>query len=183
MSIGNISKILTRLVDRYTKYIAVIQSDHSYIHKGLAYTSLIDTGAITASYKIGFKTPDNGKCIHWRPLGGSSSAAYASFKLYQGNAYTSGTEVVPINRNQEDNEYSVTDMQDIKQGVTATITGKLLQHSGIGTAGTPVAQSGGGAAADQEIILKTNTEYVIDIVPSASTTCLLTLFWYEEDCI
>lgn len=183
MSIGNISKILTKARERFTKFISVIHSDHAYIHQGLAYTAILSATGITASYKIGFKTPASGKCIHWRPLTGSTSAAYTAVTLYEGNSYTSGSTVTPINRNRDGFYDSVTDMQDFKAGVTATLTGLTIQKSGFGTEGNAASRSGGGDGANEEIILKRDTEYVIDVIPSAETDVIATIFWYEEDCI
>ena len=144
----------------------------------------IGTGTISSSYKIGFRTPlvaDNAY-IHWRPTGVDTSAAFVQVDLYEDNAYTGGATVVPVNRNRQGFSASVADMQDFKTGVTATISGStLIQHAGIGSAGNPASRSGGGSGADQELVLKADTDYVMEITPSNSTQVLLSLFWYEEE--
>ena len=164
-----------------TKYKAVIGSDHAYIHKGLAFTAIISTGSISAAYRIAFKTPASaaGKYIHWRPIGITSSADYVSIKLTEGDTYTGGSDVTPINRNRTSSTVSV--MQAFKTGVTSTPAGTVIQATGIGTAGNPTAISGGGAAADQELLLKPDTVYVFTLTPAGATSCELELFWYEED--
>ena len=71
-----INRTLDQMQESLTGYIGVIDSDHAYIHASLAYTSLINTGSISAAYRIGFTTPTvaSGKEIHWRPIVISSSA-------------------------------------------------------------------------------------------------------------
>lgn len=169
--------------EKLTKYKAVIGSDHAYIHKGLAYSAVLSASGITASYKIGFKTPKEGACIHWRPLAGSTSAAYTAFTLYEDNSYTSGSAVTPINRNRDGFSDSLTTMQDFKANVTATLSGLVIQKTGFGSAGVPATRGGGGDGAAQEIVLKRDTEYVIDVIPSAETDVIATVFWYEEKCM
>lgn len=163
-----------------TGYIAVITSDHAYVHASLAYTAIINTGSISATYDIAFTTPTvaSGKEIHWRPVGITTSADYVDFTLYEGDSYTGGTAVTPINRNR--GSVQTTKMQTFVKGATVTPTGTIVSSGGIGSSGNPTARSGGGAAADQELILKQNTDYVLTLTPDGATTCVLELFWYEE---
>jgi hypothetical protein len=64
---------------------------------------------------------------------------------------------------------------------TSTPTGILIQSTGIGTSGNPASKGGGGAGANEELILKPSTNYVATLTPDAETTCIATLFWYEEE--
>jgi hypothetical protein len=180
---NKIAQIIQAFKENLTGYVGVIGSDHAYIHQGKAFTALINTGAISTAYEIGFTTPSvaSGKFIHWRPLGIDSSAAFVQADLYEGDSYTAGTLVTPINRNRAGYSSTTSTMQDFKDDTTATPAGTLIQHTGIGTAGNAVSQSGGGSSAGQEIVLKANTDHVIQLTPSAETTVILTLFWYEED--
>lgn len=168
--------------EELTGYLAQISSDHSYVHKGLAYTAIVETGSISAAYDIAFTTPSlaSGKYIHWRPIGISSSADYVGFKLYEGDSFSSGTDVTPVNRNRSMSP-NTSQMQAFVKGATATPTGTIISAGGVGTAGTPSARSGGGAAADQELVLKANTNYVLTLDPDGATECVLELFWYEEE--
>ena len=163
-----------------TKYTATISSDHAYIHDGIAFTSIINTGLISAAYDIAFTTPTvaSGKYIHWRPIGISSSADYVNATLREGDSFTSGATVTPINRNRLSS--NTTSMQTFVQGATVTPTGTIIMSTGMGTDGNPRSQSGGGAGADEEIVLKQNASYVLTLTPSGATTCIMSLFWYEE---
>lgn len=167
--------------ESFTGYLAQISSDHAYVHKGLAFTAVLDIGSISSTYNIGFTTPTvaSGKYIHWRPIGLSSSANYVAFKLYEGDTYTGGTAVTPVNRRREA-PIPTTNMQSFATGVTSTPTGTVIQAGGLGSDGNPNARSGGGSAADQEILLARNETYVLQLEPSGSTSVVLELFWYEE---
>lgn len=166
--------------EHLTGFLAQIESDHAYIHDGKAFTAIIDTGSISAAYDIAFKTPTvaSGKYVHWRPIGIQTSADYVKFTLYEGDTFSGGTAVTPINRNRLSSKTS--QMQSFVKNATATPTGTIIQIGGIGTTGNPTALYGGGSAASQELVLKQNTNYVLTIVPSGTTTCTLELFWYEE---
>jgi hypothetical protein len=172
---------MTELQENLTGYMGTIDSDHAYIHKGIAFTSFITTPAITAAYRIGFKTPTvaSGKYIHWRPIGITSSADYVSITMTEDDSYTGGTANTPMNRNRNFSTVSV--MQDVKYGVTSTPAGTVVSLGGIGSAGNPTAKTGGGNGAAEELLLLPNTSYVITLVPEGSTVCTLALFWYEEN--
>jgi hypothetical protein len=172
---------LNKASENLTGYLGVISSDHAYVHKGLALTAVVNTGSISAAYKISFKTPTvaSGKFIHWRPIGITTSADYCQVDFYEGDAFTGGTTVVPINRNRLSAVTS--SMQTFAKGTTVTLAGTLLASTGIGTSGNPASQAGGGAGADQELVLKQDEEYSFLITPDGATTCVLDLFWYEED--
>ena len=171
--------LLNQSVESFTGYVGVIDSDHAYIHLGMAFTAIVDTGTISSLYKISFKTPklEDHLWVHWRPIGISTSAQYIEVNLYEGDSFSGGTTVPVINRNRNSTE--VTSVQSIVKGSTVTLNGTLISSTGIGTEGRRTA-SGGGAAADQELLLKGNTNYSIGITPAGSTACLLELFWYEE---
>jgi hypothetical protein len=176
-----IGEILEASQEDLTGYTGIISSDHAYIHDGIAFTAIIEVTGVSAAYDIAFTTPTvvSGKFIHWRPTGITSSANYVDIKLREGDAYTGGTTVVPINRNRL--AVNTSDMQTFVTNATVTPTGTVIQQTGIGTAGNPVAVAGGGSGADQELVLAQNTDYVITLTPDDTTTVVLSLFWYEEN--
>lgn len=180
-SLESLREIAKQEQEGLTKYKGVINSDHAYVHQGKAFTAVISTGSISAVYRIAFQTPTvaSGKFIHWRPVAASTSAAYISIKLTEEETYTGGSAVTPINRNR--NIAAVTTMQAFVHNVTASPSGTVLQSLGLGTAGVPANNAGGGASSSQEIVLKPNTIYLVSITPAAATQVELDLFWYEED--
>ena len=177
MSIARQTEIMEQSQEDLTGYTAVISSDHAYIHDGIAFTGIINTGSISSAYNISFKTPAS-TFIHWRPIGIDSSADYVDFVLSEGDTYSGGTAVVPINRNRLSS--NTTDMQSFVKGSTVTPTGVIIQRGGIGTSGNRVSQTGCGSGADEELVLKQDTEYTLTLTPDGATICNLSLFWYEE---
>lgn len=167
--------------ENLTGYTATISSDHAYIHDGIAFTAIVNAGTISAAYDIAFTTPTvaSGKFIHWRPTGITSSSNYVQFALYEGDAFTGGTDVTPINRNRLSSGVSV--MQDFVQGATVTPSGTLIDIGGVGTAGNPGSRSGGTEGANEELVLKQNTDYVFTLTPAGATIVTAKLFWYEEN--
>lgn len=166
--------------EKLTGYQAVITSDHAYIHQGLAKTAII-TASISAAYDIAFTTPsaESGKYVHWRPIGVTTSADYVAYQMTENETYTGGTDVTIFTRNRNINGAST--VQALKSNVTATPAGTVIQSTGVGTSGNSVARSGGGAGANEEIILKPDTTYLITLTPAGATNIILTLFWYEEN--
>lgn len=178
---ATITEIALQKQEALTNYQTVISSDHAYIHKCLAYTAIIDTGSISSAYNIAFTTPSiaDAKYIHWRPVGIRTSADYTKYVLYEGDSFSSGTAITPINRNR--NSSNTSDMQTFVKGATSTPTGTIIDAGGIGSSGNPFSRTGGGAGENEELLLKPNTNYVLQLTPDGATICLLTLFWYEEE--
>ena len=173
------TELLKGMKELFTGFMTVISSDHAYIHKGWAFTGLIKTPSITIPYHIAFKTPATLKEIHWRPLGLTTSANYVGVELREGDASTGGTDNIPINRNRKSILTSL--MQSFKQGVIATPVGILIDIDGLGAAGNPASRSGGGSGGDEELLLKSDTDYVLTLTPDGATIVTAKLFWYEED--
>lgn len=180
MGIPRMTEIMEQSQEEFTKYTGVINSDHAYIHAGIAFTAIINTGSISAAYDIAFTTPDeeSGKFVHWRPIGVDTSADFVDFVLREGDTFSSGTAVTPINRNRISKNTSK--MQTFVYNATATPAGTIVQRGGIGTAGNAASKAGGGSRAAEELILKQNTNYVLTLTPAGATTVNLSLFWYEE---
>jgi len=181
MSIARMTEIADQSQEGLTKYTGVIDSDHAYIHDAIAFTSIITTGSISAAYDVAFTTPSesSGKYIHWRPIGVDTSADYVIATLREGDTFSAGTDVVPINRNRLSDNTSR--MQAFVYNATSTPAGTIIQQSGIGSSGNPSSRTGGGASAAEELVLKQNTNYVLTLVPDGATVVNLSLFWYEEN--
>ena len=67
------------------------------------------------------------------------------------------------------------------KGATASPAGTIISSGQVGTSGNPAAKAGGGASADQELLLYPSENYVLTLTPAGATTVILELFWYEED--
>jgi len=166
--------------EQLTGDLTNITSDHAYIHRGRAFTA-IGSGTTGATYRIGFTTPAEsaGISIHWRPISITTTANAVGVTLTEGDSFTDGSALAPINRNRNSSRTSL--MQAFDQGVTSSPSGTVLQSLTIGTEGNPNSRSGGAAGAEEELLLKPDTDYVFTLVPAGSTTMTFTLFWYEEE--
>lgn len=175
------TQIMIQEQEPLTGFLSEISSDHAYIHKGIAFTAIINTGSIDAAYDIAFTTPaeGTGKYIHWRPTGITTSADYIQVDLRQGDTFSSGSAVTPFNRNC--NSLNTSLITTMVKGATATPAGTLKQSFGVGTSGNAASRAGGGAGANEELVLLPGTNYVLTVTPDSATTCIATLFWYEED--
>jgi len=179
-AIERLTEIAEQGQEELTGYTATISSDHAYIHDGIAFTAIINTGSISAAYDIAFTAPAaSAGYMHWRPVGLQSSADFVSYTLYEGDSFSAGTAVTPINRNRNSSNTSA--VTDMVKGATATPTGTIIDSGGIGTSGNPASQGGGGDRASEELVLKPEETYVLTLVPDGATTCILKLFWYEEE--
>jgi hypothetical protein len=172
--------IFNGMTERLTGYLGVIQSDHAYIHEGWAFSAFIAAGSISGAYDICFKTPlaSENKFIHWRPTAITSSAQYVAYQLTEGETYTDGGAVTPVNRNRNSKKTSL--MQAFVSNATCTPAGTVIDFGGVGSTGTPQAQSGGAGGSEHELVLKPDTIYAFTVTPAGATTVSVQLFWYEE---
>lgn len=178
MAIDRKGFTLTPSTDEFTGFGVSLTGDHSYIHRGKAYTALVDTGSISAPYKISFTTPAaSAAYIHWRPIGITTSANYVAIALYEGDNYSAGSAVTPINRNRNSVAASGVAMA---KGTTVTPAGTIIDIGGFGTAGNPSAATGGAGGANEELVLKPATKYTLLLTPAGATLVTAKLFWYEE---
>ena len=184
---GKLTEIAIAEQEGLTGFKTVISSDHAYIHDGIAFTGIINTGSISGAYNIAFTTPSiaSGKFIHWRPIGITTSADYVSVVMTQDETFSNGTGVTPVNRNQAFAAVhpieAASQIIDMVKGATCTPSGIELVNTGIGTSGNPAARAGGGAGADEELVLIPDTGYCITLTPDSATIVTLALFWYEEN--
>ncbi len=109
-----------------------------------------------ASYKIGITSPKNFAFIHsrWR-TGADKARAY----LYEDIAYTGGTVKTPTSRNRHTNGPMAA---TIYQGVTATVTSPIASLL-FGN------KACGDAEVDEELILKKNIPYVLELINDANS--------------
>jgi len=163
--------------EELTGYATNITSDHSYIHKGFGYKAILVKTAQSADIKIGFTTPASGKDIHWRPANIRTSADNVTLIVYEGDAFTDGTDITPVCLNRKIDNTS--EMQAFKEGVTVTPSGTIIQALATG-GGSGGDATGGTASSGEERLLKQDTDYVAVISPDGSTDIYLEFFWYEE---
>lgn len=183
-----LQNIFLSAFERFTGFLSVIQSDHAYIHHGLAFTYIGTTGNLSASAStsIEFTTPTvaSGKYVHFRPTFLSSSANYLTMSLQEASTTTGGSDVLSSIKNRNRISSNTSSMQTLKTGVTVSVAGTEIDLIATGVSGGETNKSGGqGGGADQELVLKQNTKYTITFTNAGTVTAtigLYKIFWYEE---
>lgn len=182
---NKLETLLVNSFDAFTLFQSVIQSDHAYIHQGIAFTYSAAYSLLgSASKECYFVVPNaaaGGKYIHFRPLTFSSLASPIQITMYENGTYSGGSPLTPFNRNR--NSSRTAEMTIYDGTPTITADGTALQTGIIGTGTAPTRINGGsGAGSNEEIILKSNTKYMIRCtnLTSTATTVSMSIFWYEE---
>lgn len=166
-------------MDKVTKSLKNITTDHSGVHEGRGFTisGIFSNVANAATVNFAFKTPASGKVIHLKHEEFWGSGNKIRTDLYQGptNAPTNGTDLTAINRNRIGTP-AATAMQAIKSGMDLDLTGALNLETvqfGVGTAVRPL---------DIEYVLKPDTWYIRTFTNSTGGAADINFFtfWYEE---
>lgn len=179
---ADILQLLRQEHEALTSFKAVIDSDHAYIHKGIAFTYSSNTGelAAAATYVVSITTPAN-KVIHLRPAMIHASANIMELRIARESTVTGGSAGTPVNRNQYTRQSSAV---SIAYGVTLSAEGTVIDALYAGQQGAGSGRTGGaGTPSAEEIILDTETVYSFrfaNIGATTASTCYFRLFWYEE---
>lgn len=158
--------------------LVTIDAVHHEIHEGKyfeAYTYAENAGTISGVV-LHLLTPVDATRIHWAGIVESDVAAV--IELWENvTVGTSGTVVTVYNRNRD----SVTTAETLafsQPGYTSG-SGSLLQKRYIGI-DRPATQLGGSIRNNSERILKSGTNYIVKVIPSASPSKVFVgSEWYE----
>jgi hypothetical protein len=170
--------------ERVTGAVRAIDTDHSYIHEGIMFSTYeLQTISAGGTSKISLTTPGSatGTFIHWRPSLISTSGDRVTVTLYEDNSVaTGGAALTPINR---DRMVTRTAQMTVKAGVTITSAGTAIDATYIG-GGTSAGGNRNGAETGEknEIVMKQSTEYSVVTYngSTAAGTVFVKLLWYEE---
>lgn len=188
MSKRSINDLENPAIEGLTGYMGVISSDHAYIHQGIGFSFIDDfTLGGNATYKLSFKTPvvEDNKYVHWRPIGVGSTASGIKALLIEMAVPVSsgGLAIEPVCRNRALADVRISSVKVTENVTAVTTSGLLIQAGLVGSGGNNQSRAGGsGDGADLEILLKPDTEYIVELdnLTNTSTDVLLDLFWYEE---
>ena len=181
--------IANRLADywqeRVTQAPKVIDTDHAYIHEGIAFDAFW-TGAIndtTGHFQI---TTPAAKYVHFRPANIGISGGIATLSIFltaTGSAtpVSGGSTFTPVNRKHTSTEAAtVTFNTAIDTSSTGDYTLKYQTriYGGSAPGQSVIGQSKGEPL---EWIFNRSRDYVIMVTTTVDTNVTLNLFWYEED--
>ena len=178
------NSIAHNVIERVTGAFKQIDNDHAYIHKGgLFSVNTKNTLAAAGVRYISFKTPANGKYIHYRNERTQTSGDKLSIELFEGATVTAatGTAKTPINHSRIS---LLTTTVLVRDGVTVTAEGTLINQTFIGGGtGQGNNRSGEETTEKNEYVLKLDTMYVIKLTNGSSADNIIQCnpLWYEED--
>lgn len=157
-----------------------INYEHHEIHGGSAYfitrpLTLGDGG----DDEVLIVTPTGNKQAHM--LLSATGTGETDFKFYEDTTRTGGTGVTAINRNRNSSNTSIL---TITHTPTGGSIGTLIAESLFGVdagSGNNRQLSGGDGGGRSEIVLKSNTKYLVVVdSATASNRITITLDWYEH---
>jgi hypothetical protein len=167
--------------ERVTSAVRTIDTEHSYIHSGImfsTYKSISMTAGGTS--KVQLTTPSS-KYIHWRPSNIATRGDNVTVTLYEDSSTaTAGGTMTAYNR---DRVSSITSQMTILSSATVTTNGTAIDAAYIGGGtGTGGNRSGSETGEKNEMIFKQETNYTVEVVngSTAANTVFLKLQWYEE---
>lgn len=202
MSQSRATEIMEGFRERVTGATTNINSDHKYIHEGIAFKAYLDIGTLTENEQYALKTPEK-KYTHFKNLSLVALGGTVKVTIKRGtedNELRIDSEGNEPGENNFDelvgpnnlNDYSGEDTGvSITEGPTYDTEGEgdgegeswhIIQVVGDSTNQfTSVAET--QTNPNEEFVLKPDTYYIIDVEKASDspTHVLLTLFWYEED--
>ena len=180
MQIGNQKYPFGDIFDDLTKKIIIIDYEHHEIHEGNNYfhVDYISIPATTKQYVI-LKTGD--KKLHF-VFSISSDLAGFHFKTYEKvTSNEDGTLKANIlNNNRNSTNITTATLRYNPTGVSL-VGATLLRDNILGSGGNPSSRIGGSANRSNEIIMKPNTKYALEIENLSSNTNIFNIgmSWYE----
>jgi len=170
------------MLERVTRAMASITTDHEYIHEGGFFEACHKfTLAAAATGVLTFITPAV-KYVHYRKEKITSSGDKVTIEFFEAPTVTAetGTPITPVNHNRLS---AHTAGLVIRHGATVTADGTPLCASYIG-GGTGVGSSVSGADTSDanEWVLKRNTAYMVRITNGSAAQNIIQVnpVWYEE---
>lgn len=182
-----ITNVVQNVFSSFVNAIKNITIDHHYIHQGKKYLYLIDAQTIStgSTYAVSFITPSvaSGKQIHWRPPKASCSADKLKISLFEGDAYTGGSDGSSSVYNRNRSSSNETAMQAFVYGSSHVNGDKIDQDYIGGGTGVGGTSSSGNSPDSEELVLKVNTKYTLlhSNGSSGDNIVNVKLSWYEED--
>lgn len=171
--------IIKNPVDSSADAVVCIEYEHHEIHEGSHYflRSFFTLTSTDDDLDFAVITPDTEKQTHL--LFSVDGTGQTELYMYEDSDFDSdGTPVIARN---SDRNSSNTSGMIITTEPTINSIGTLISSQNIGIAVTPAKTSGGTINRDDEIILKSNTKYIIRMVTKSDANIIsYRASWYEH---
>lgn len=181
-------------IDFVTKMVGIVNSDHAYIHRGIAFRSYILLDSIpVGGLTYLFHTPEDKYC-HMKNILVSGVGGSYRFDIVR------GTDANPITvtdqgsptltgfigpNNLNDNAEQQVSSMTITDGPTLSAEGevwKTIKSVGF-SQGAAASLSTESTFSNEELVMKPDTDYLIKVYQvgdDAPTDIYLSMLWYEE---
>lgn len=199
MSVLGITKIMEGIRERVTGAAANINTDHKYIHEGIAYKAHFTVGALAHSTTIRYsmKTPE-ARYLHFKDFALYGVGASLRFRIYRGTDTNplviddpdtgnigAGDLLGPVNVNDLGRPSET--VFGLAPTFTAAAEGEIWdQVISPGSSTNQYRSSDKASASDNfEYVMRPDTDYVLEITnlegSGSAAHVGLSMFWYEED--
>ena len=177
----SLSYITQNWTEHLTKGVKQIDTDHAYIHDGIAFEATY-AASVNGNLSFEFVTPGSttGRYVHFRPVDIATEKGIVIFSIIEGSTRGStGSTVETYNRNRTKTNVSEVTFK-VDDGTTVgsgTVVYSRKLFGGTGPGNTAI---GTKAGSELEWVLKQGTKYAMML---STTEVILTntnFFWYEE---
>jgi hypothetical protein len=174
---GNAANLVKVFADRITNALKTIEYEHHEIHDGRSFVidDLRNINSGSENWLI--VVPDSDRLPHL--IFEFVCTGEFLVNVQEGVNRNGVTELTAINRSRGSANTAET---KIYRGVTGVSTGTNILNRREGSTGTNgKTESGGGARANNEFILKRNTKYLVTVTTYADVYVNAIFDWYEHD--
>ena len=176
-------------VESMTKGFKMINTDHMFIHKGIAYKTHISLASVSADVVYAIKTPV-GKYLHFKNMKVAAMGGTLDVEVLRGATVTAAGDAVsspeligPVNLNDNsDNTAGTVITKGPTVSVAGTVWEKVRLPGNSTNQFTSVEQSQG--SENEELVLLPDSYYLLKLSKVGDdnpSNVLLSVFWYEED--
>jgi len=167
--------------ERITRSPKFIDTDHAYIHEGIAFQKVFSGAESPSTDKYVFLTPAK-KYVHWRPADIDIPKGQLIFSVYEDatGASTGPAGWTPVTGIYNHSRTS-TAIASVKIYSATTSSGgpEIDTFPVYGGTGPGQTKQGASDGKDLEWVLARNTQYRLEI--NTTQAYHVRLYWYEED--
>ena len=176
------------VIERVTGAFAEINTDHKYIHEGIAFRAHIEVGEISGDTEFLFRAPA-GKYVHYKnttmqALGGSVKLQIIrGVEVTDSDAFDSSLPLLtePANLSDVSDNNSLVEIAKNPTYTSGEVWRTEIAYGDSTNQFTSLIET--KSFDNEELVMKPGGDYVFKLSRYGSDTPLvaLSLFWYEED--
>lgn len=172
-------------IDILTSSLTTIDVGHRKVHRGDSFIVFVYFSLAAGATSLFHLKTNNVKLIHAKPPIFQTDGPKIYFEFIENPTLTQGTIPISIfNRNRNSATTSQLQIFSNPTGVSGgTIVDITYLGGGSGGQGVNASATGSNYSSDEELILKTNTNYIGKVVNNftETSTILVKFIWYETN--